>query len=78
MLNWLQVKSGTIKPAREAVHLEMTAKDLSDTQSELYRLDSNLWEMVRHLTIADRQELEKKIRDFCQKCQMEYMQGEAS
>lgn len=75
MLNWLDLKKGSTLTAKEMVHPDMTAEDVSDTQNELYRLDSDLWKMIRGLTVAHRQELNEKVRKFCQECQMEYMQA---
>ena len=77
MWSWLDLKrGGNKKVAREEIHGDMTMMDINDTQQEAYRLDNEMWEMVKGLTLEQKKELNGKIKVYCEECRMKN-EGEA-
>lgn len=75
MINWKQVDVNSNRTAalKEDVRMDMKQQDMTDTQDEMFKLDRNMWNMVKDLTVENRQELNKKIREFCDECKKEEM-----
>ena len=77
MLNWTTLKGNVAverdKKVGEEIHGAMTSKDVDDTQHELYKLNEEMWGMIKELTIDQRRALNHQIRGYCRKCQMENM-----
>ena len=77
MWSWLDLKrGGDKKVSGEEIHGDMTMMDINDTQQEAYRLDNEMWEMVKGLTLEQKKELNGKIKVYCEECRMKN-EGEA-
>lgn len=73
MIDWKILKSG---PTKEEIHGGMTAQDVRDTQDEMWRVDSQMRQMIDGLTLDQRQKLNEKIRSYCDDCKLANIQGE--
>lgn len=51
-------------PVTEQINDTMTGRDVADTQNELYRLDQELYMLVKDLTVDERRAVNDRVRAY--------------